>query len=296
MRPAAIAILKRMSASVRAMACAVLFSAAAWTFCSAQTPANGKQLPKSTTTVRLAGPAAPDPKPAAPSSVDTGPMEKLVYSVEWRLIRAGTVTIETHPSEVRMRLESAGLVASLFKVDDLYEAHYDAADRDQSPFCATSMRLESMEGKRHHEAQVTYDRSANRAHYIEHDLATNETLREATVDLPPCASDTLGGLARLRRVAAPVLGKAIEVPISDGRHTAMVKAEPQEREEVKVPAGTFKAIRYEAFLMNGVIYPRKGRVWIWFTDDPRRLPVQIRFRTGFPVGTVTLELEKQEGP
>jgi hypothetical protein len=76
----------------------------------------------------------------------------------------------------------------------------------------------------------------------------------------------------------------------------MVKVEAQEREEVKVPAGTFKAIRYEASLLNGVIYPRKGRVWIWYTDDVRRLPVQIRLRTGFPVGTVTLELEKQEGP
>ena len=93
-----------------------------------------------------------------------------------------------------------------------------------------------------------------------------------------------------------MLGKPVEIPISDGRHSAMVKVEPQEREEVKVSAGTFKTIRYEANLLNGVIYPRKGRVWIWFTDDARRLPVQIRLRTGFPVGTVTLELEKQEGP
>jgi hypothetical protein len=211
------------------------------------------------------------------------------------------VTLEARASQLRMRLESGGLVASLFKVDDLYESHYDPANRDnadwdQSPFCATSMRLESMEGKRHHEAQVTYDRIANRAHYIEHDLATNETLREATVDLPPCASDTLGGLARLRHLGTPVLGKAIEIPISDGRHSAMVKVEPQEREEVKVLAGTFRAIRYEASLLNGVIYPRKGRVWIWYSDDARHLPVQIRLRTGFPVGTVTLELEKQEGP
>jgi hypothetical protein len=273
------------------MACLLLCSAAAWRLCPAQTAASGNQLPKGATSVRPTGPAAPEPKPASPT-----PQEKLVYSVQWRLIRAGTVTIEALPSAVKMRLESAGLVASLFKVDDTYEANYDNADRDSMPFCATSMRLESMEGKRHHEAQVTYDRPANRAHYIEHDLATNETLREASVDLPPCASDTLGGLARLRHLGIPVLGKPVEIPISDGRHSAMVKVEPQEREEVKVSAGTFKTIRYEANLLNGVIYPRKGRVWIWFTDDARRLPVQIRLRTGFPVGTVTLELEKQEGP
>ena len=77
----------------------------------------------------------------------------------------------------------------------------------------------------------------------------------------------------------------------------MVKVEPQEREEVREwQLEPSRPSDYEANLLNGVIYPRKGRVWVWFTDDTRKLPVQIRLRTGFPVGTVTLELEKQEGP
>jgi hypothetical protein len=39
-----------------------------------------------------------------------------------------------------------------------------------------------------------------------------------------------------------------------------------------------------------------GRVFVWLTDDDRRLPVQIRVRMNFPLGTVTLELEKEEHP
>ena len=46
--------------------------------------------------------------------------------------------------------------------------------------------------------------------------------------------------------------------------------------------------------MNGVVYTRKGDVWLWLTDDARRLPVQIRLRTTFPISTVTLTLEKEE--
>ncbi|PYT18329.1 MAG: DUF3108 domain-containing protein, partial [Acidobacteria bacterium] len=68
----------------------------------------------------------------------------------------------------------------------------------------------------------------------------------------------------------------------------------QEREEVKTSTGTHKTIRYEAYLLNGVIYPRKGRVFVWLTDDARRLPVQIRLRMQFPIGTVTLRLQKEE--
>ncbi len=60
--------------------------------------------------------------------------------------------------------------------------------------------------------------------------------------------------------------------------------------------GSFKTVRYEAFMLNGVIYTRKGRVELWLTDDAGHLPVQIRLRMNFPVGTVTLQLEKEEHP
>jgi hypothetical protein len=83
--------------------------------------------------------------------------------------------------------------------------------------------------------------------------------------------------------------------MSDGRRAAQVKVDAQEREEVTTPAGTFKTIRYEANLMNGVVYPRKGRAFVWVSDDARRIPVQIRLRLAFPIGTVTLQLDKEAG-
>jgi hypothetical protein len=45
-----------------------------------------------------------------------------------------------------------------------------------------------------------------------------------------------------------------------------------------------------------VIYTRKGRAFIWLTDDDRRVPVRILLRMNFPLGTVTLDLEKEEHP
>ncbi len=60
------------------------------------------------------------------------------------------------------------------------------------------------------------------------------------------------------------------------------------------PAGKFKTMRYEASLMNGVVYQRKGRVFVWLTDDANRTPVKIVLRLSFPVGTVTLQLQSEE--
>jgi hypothetical protein len=68
----------------------------------------------------------------------------------------------------------------------------------------------------------------------------------------------------------------------------------QELEQVKTPSGIYRTVRYEAFLFNNVLYQRKGRLFIWLTDDERRVPVQIKVQLQLHIGTVTLQLEKEE--
>jgi len=124
-------------------------------------------------------------------------------------------------------------------------------------------------------------------------LDNNKVLRRAQVDIPHCVHDVLAGILSLRGLTLEP-GQSTLAPMSDGRRSAQVKVDAQEREEVTTPSGTFKTIRYEANLMNGVVYPRKGRVFIWISDDAKRIPVQIRLRLAFPIGTVTLQLQKEE--
>lgn len=222
---------------------------------------------------------------AGPPLADLG---KLTYDINWRLIHAGDVVLEMHNSEGRMKLDSAGLVSSLFKVDDTYTVRYEQS------FCATESQMDSKEGKRHRQTAVTYDRNQNRATSVERDvLDGNKVLRRAQVDVPHCVHEVLGGLLTLRGSTLEP-GQSTVTPMSDGRRAAQVKVDAQEREEVATPAGTFKTIRYEVNLMNGIIYQRKGRAFVWISDDARRIPVQIRLRLAFPIGTVTLQLQKEE--
>jgi len=258
----------------------ILLSFAVWL------PAQSKQS--------KSAPKAPAPPPAAePKPEVQGPLigppstEKLTYSVEWRLIRAGTVVVETKKDWGRLKLESAGLVSKLFKIDDVYAINYD------DPYCATVAVLDAIEGKRHRETRIQYDRAQNHAYYTERDVPTNAIVRNADVAVPACVHDVVGAFLTLRGMTLDP-GRSLELPVSDGRRFAQVKMEPQEREEIKTPMGSFKTIRFEAGLLNGAIYTRTGRVFLWLTDDPRHLPVQIQVKMGFPVGTVTLGLEKEE--
>lgn len=215
--------------------------------------------------------------------------DRLTFDVEWRLIHAGTVVIEAQKSHAQMRLESEGIVSALVKIHDLYSVDYD----DQ--FCASDAAMDAQEGKRHHETKITYDSAASRATYLERDVVKNVILHTAGVAIPTCVHDVVGAFLKLRGMTVEP-GRSAQIPMSDGRKSASVKIEAQEREDVKTPLGVFKTIRYEANMLNGVIYTRKGRALVWLTDDARHLPVQIRLRMQFPIGTVTLQLTKEEHP
>jgi hypothetical protein len=43
-----------------------------------------------------------------------------------------------------------------------------------------------------------------------------------------------------------------------------------------------------------VLYKRSAHVNLWVSDDRRKLPVQIRVRMTFTIGTINLQLEKHE--
>jgi hypothetical protein len=232
----------------------------------------------------LIGLFAPDGRAAADLFT-----ERLSYTIEWRLIHAGNALLETGPNSALLKLESAGMVSTLYKVDDTYKVQFDA------PFCATSSTMDSKEGSRHRETTINFDRSRNRAFLTERDLIRNTIVSKTEVQTPNCVHEVLAALQRLRRTRVDV-GQSVQLPVSDGRKSAAVKVEAQEREQVKTPAGTFSTIRYEVNVLNNVIYSRQGRVFVWLTDDDRRLPVQIRLRMNFPLGTVTLELEKEARP
>jgi hypothetical protein len=215
--------------------------------------------------------------------------ERLSYTVEWRLIHAGNVVVESGPTADAVKLESAGLVSTLYKIEDTYRVQFD------SSFCTASSLMNSNEGSRHRETTINFDRNRNRAFLIEKDLVKNTIVSRTDVQIPNCAHEVITALKQLRRTKVDV-GQSVQLPVSDGRKSAAVKIEAQERERVITPAGAFNAVRYEINILNGVVYSRAGRVFIWLTDDERRLPVQIRLRMNFPLGTVTLELEKEEHP
>jgi Protein of unknown function (DUF3108) len=213
----------------------------------------------------------------------------LQYGVEWRLIRAGHARVDWSPRtegfQGDLHLESAGLVSKLYKVNDDYRVQMN------SELCAQDVFIKAQEGKRNRETKITF--GPEKASYLERDLIKNTVALQKETPTPACVHEYLGALNKLRERKLEI-GQSTEIPMSDGKKFANVKVEAQEREQVKTPTGTFNAIRHEVFMFNNVLINRKARMFVWVTDDARRLPVQLRVRMQFLIGTITLQLEKEE--
>ena len=220
--------------------------------------------------------------------------EILSYNIEWRLITAGKARLEWTAApqpragyQLSAHVESIGLVSKLFKVEDDYRAAVN------SGLCIENSQLVAHEGNRRRETKITYDATTRKAAYVERDSAKNTVLDTKEIDIPECVHDVIGGIYFLRTLNLEP-GQSAEVPVSDGRKSVMARVEAQQREDIKIPGGPYKTIRYEIYLFDNVLYRRSAHLNVWVTDDRRRLPVQLRVRMQFTIGTITLQLADSE--
>jgi hypothetical protein len=217
--------------------------------------------------------------------------ESLVYRVGWRMITAGEATLKLTRGpgdgwQFNLDLTSAGVVNQLYRVQDSYQL--GVTDK----FCGRSVNFEEQEGKRHAVSTIVFDYDKHKVVSASKDLVANATHKQE-LDISACTYDIAGALMTLR---ASQLQPAMKftLPVTDGKKLANVRVEGLGKEKLTIKGATYNTIRYETFVFNNVLYRRKGRLLIWVTDDAQRLPVQLRFMFGFPLGDITLELEKVE--
>jgi hypothetical protein len=234
---------------------------------------------------------------APPGSSNPGALpskETLDYSIEWRLVTAGHAHLEWYATtpkmhmgyEAKLRLESVGLVSRLYRVNDLYTVEMTPT------LCAESTVLSAHEGSRNRETRVHFDPVSRKATYVERDLNKNTIFSQREIQIPGCVYDVLGGLAAIRAINLEP-GHSTEFRMSDGKKSVSAKIEAEKREDIKTDLGTFKTVRYQAYLFNDVLFHRSAHLYIWLTDDARKLPVQIQVKMTIAIGTITFKLDKE---
>jgi hypothetical protein len=211
-----------------------------------------------------------------------------VYGVEWHLFNAGTARVALGfnggQQHVTAIADSAGVVNALYKVHDRFEAFFDPRT-----FCSLRVSKHTEEGSHSRQTELHFEYSRNKSVLDEKNLKTGQQ-KHVENDLPACVTDVVSGFYYLASLPLQP-GNSYTFPINDGNKTTEVTARVEAREQVKVPAGTFQAVRVKAEAISGALQG-KGTVWAWFTDDANHTPVQMRSKLGW--GTLLFRLQRIE--
>lgn len=202
--------------------------------------------------------------------------ETLDYNLTWLKITGGTARMTISPSgdatyRVTSVAKSSPSFSRIFKVRD--EIETTIARNDFSTLRYVK-RLDE-DGDQIEEVTV-----------VEDGIATRTRKKVKKVSVPRPVFDPISLIYHLRMLDLTP-GKVYEFGvIADGKFYS-VNARSVRREKVTTPAGKFNCVRVEPRMTsNGV--EREERLFIWYTDDERKLPVRIRSEV--KVGAITATL------
>ena len=208
--------------------------------------------------------------------------QTLTYAVDWRVFPAGTATFHLEQAGDMQHVvatgESIGAVNLLFRVNDRFESYFH-----RTTGCSSNFSKQLQEGRR----QITSTLRFLPAEQVldEKNLVTGNA-KHLQSPIPACVTDLMsaifyGGSQPLE------VGSSFRMPVADAMRVVDVTMKAEAREQITTLAGTFQTIRVQPVADAGVVKNR-GNIWIWYSDDGRRLPVQMRARLFW--GTITMRL------
>jgi hypothetical protein len=210
------------------------------------------------------------------------PKQTLTYAVDWRVFPAGTATFHLEQVGTTQHVvatgESIGAVNLLFRVNDRFESYLS-----RNTGCSVSFAKQLQEGRRR---VTTMLRFLPGKQMLEEKNLVTGTSKQQEAPIPPCVTDLMsaifyGGSQPLQP------GSSYHMPVADAMRVVDVTMKAEAREQVVTTAGTFQTIRVQPIADAGVVKNR-GSIWIWYTDDERHMPVQMRARLFW--GTITMRL------
>lgn len=221
------------------------------------------------------------------------PGETLSYSLKWGIFPVGSATMKVLPSDDGNKSHSHRLSFSV-RTNDFADSFYRVRTNINSEIdysFSRSLKYEKSqkEGKTKREIQVVFDYDAAKARYFESDRFVS------SIPIPEKVFDPLA-IAYFFRLGKLKPGSETILPTCDGRKFKQIKVKTGKVETVRVPAGTFKAMGTVPEMKNlsGVFKKSPdGILRIWYSNDSRKIPVQIRSKVA--VGSFTARLVSAKG-
>jgi hypothetical protein len=219
------------------------------------------------------------------------PGEILKYDVSWsNILTAGTAIMEvkeeTRPDgksvlAFNVTGHSTGLVGSLYPVTEAAQSVFD-------PLIMKSLSYSLKEdyGKKKRQRVVVFDHAQRTV------ISTLNNDPPKTLDVPEQVQDGLSSLYYLRTREDLETGRTIVINVLDSEKNWSVEFQVLGREKLKTPMGEFSTIKVRIYPKYKGVFLNKGEVFLWLTDDSRKIPVLIKSK--LKVGAFMLTLAEMK--
>jgi hypothetical protein len=208
------------------------------------------------------------------------PGETLTYDISWsRMISAGTATMEVKGEKLPDGREglrfvvtgrSVGLLDKVYPVKDSVESLFDPQLR-----AGLSYSLGEIYGGKNRRRELIFDRARNTV------ISRLNNDPAVTLEVPERVQDGLSMLYYLRTMEDFIVGKIFTIEVHDSGKNWSIEIHTLGRERLKTPIGEFSTIKVKTYPKYKGVFMKKGEVFIWLTDDKRKIPVLMKSKLAF---------------
>ncbi len=208
--------------------------------------------------------------------------EKLVYNVKFNIIPSGKAFLEVlaHDSingngvfHARFTAKTNLTFDPIFKIRDQIDIWMDKEDLYTHQLIKTIR-----EGK--------YRKKISTTIYYKDSLAV---INSDTIKIHDVVRDPYSLFYYLRSVPLEI-GQVLEYKSFENKNTTLFKLSVTGIEDIIAEAGTFSCIIVRPYRKGKALLKNKGDMQIWFSNDEKRLPVQIQIKMKF--GSMRLKLKE----
>jgi hypothetical protein len=210
--------------------------------------------------------------------------EDLQFTISWNeLVKAGTASLKVQGVKIFnghkvyhivSTAQSNEILDSIFHVRDRIECYIDT-----DTYATWKAEKHLVEGEYRRDEVIYYNPEERTA------VRGTNVLRAL-----PDAMDALSGFYYVRTLDLNV-GETLSVNFCDGKINKELTVKVLKKETVEVPAGTFDTIKIEPIMKETEgIFKAEGRIWIWVTDDAKKMPVMLKSKV--EIGDFVAELEE----
>lgn len=223
--------------------------------------------------------------------------ERLSFDLCWGPITAGTATLEVKPTKDG-KTEFYTLAHDNGALKRIYPVADTVYTRVRNKGLMTEVFRKSLhEGSYHNKSVIRFDRKGEKAWLS--DTVFKDPYKKRIVKRFADTAVAIQGLEHsimsafyLVRTMPLTVGDTSRFSAVSGKKRYELKVLVHGREKLKTALGEFNTVKVEPVLDGDGIFNSKGRIFIWFTDDARRIPVLMQCE--ITLGSIKAKLKKIE--